>query len=152
MINKFFFPVKIFLGSIWVKFLCWLIKTIKMNTGDPLRYVGIKFCPECNNMLYPQEDKERRKLQFACRHCDFRQDDDSNCIYVNKLIQDVDELRHIVPEIYQDPTLPTTEEHPCPVCGNQQSVFFHAQTRKAEDEMRLYYACKNPECCHRWCE
>lgn len=36
-------------------------------------FVGIKFCQECNNMLYPKEDKENRRLLFACRNCDFQQ-------------------------------------------------------------------------------
>lgn len=36
-------------------------------------FVGIKFCQECNNMLYPKEDKENRQLLFACRNCDFQQ-------------------------------------------------------------------------------
>uniref|UniRef100_A0A915C2J9 DNA-directed RNA polymerase M/15kDa subunit domain-containing protein n=1 Tax=Parascaris univalens TaxID=6257 RepID=A0A915C2J9_PARUN len=36
-------------------------------------FVGIKFCPECNNMLYPKEDKENRQLMYACRNCDHKQ-------------------------------------------------------------------------------
>ncbi|KAH8028539.1 hypothetical protein HPB51_017665 [Rhipicephalus microplus] len=28
-------------------------------------FVGIKFCQECNNMLYPKEDKENRVLLYA---------------------------------------------------------------------------------------
>ena len=36
-------------------------------------FVGIKFCQECNNMLYPKEDKDNRQLLFACRNCDFQQ-------------------------------------------------------------------------------
>lgn len=30
-------------------------------------FVGIRFCQECNNMLYPKEDKENRVLLYACR-------------------------------------------------------------------------------------
>ncbi|CAF5078832.1 unnamed protein product, partial [Rotaria magnacalcarata] len=32
-----------------------------VNSG----FVGIKFCQECNNMLYPKEDKENRILLYA---------------------------------------------------------------------------------------
>ena len=31
-------------------------------------FVGIRFCQECNNMLYPKEDKENRVLLYACRY------------------------------------------------------------------------------------
>ena len=30
-------------------------------------FVGIRFCQECNNMLYPKEDKQNRVLLYACR-------------------------------------------------------------------------------------
>lgn len=56
---------------------------------------------------------------------------------------------HIVPDVIVDPTLPLTYDHPCPKCGNAEAVFFQAQ---AEDEMRLYYVCKNETCVHRWTE
>jgi hypothetical protein len=28
-------------------------------------FVGTKFCCECNNMLYPKEDKELKKLLYS---------------------------------------------------------------------------------------
>ena len=28
---------------------------------------------ECNNMLYPKEDKENKVLLYACRNCDYKQ-------------------------------------------------------------------------------
>ena len=28
-------------------------------------FVGIRFCQECNNMLYPREDKENKVLMYA---------------------------------------------------------------------------------------
>ena len=54
--------------------------------------------------------------------------------------------------LFQDPTLPRTDDHPCPRCNAREAVFFQAQTRRAEDEMRLYYVCCNAECTHRWTE
>ena len=47
-------------------------------------FVGIRFCQECNNMLYPKEDKDNKVLLYACRNCDYRQLADSCCIYVNR--------------------------------------------------------------------
>lgn len=62
------------------------------------------------------------------------------------------ELTHIVADVISDPTLPRTEDHPCPKCNHREAVFFQAQTRRAEEEMRLYYVCTNQHCCHRWTE
>uniref|UniRef100_A0A915JBY8 TFIIS-type domain-containing protein n=1 Tax=Romanomermis culicivorax TaxID=13658 RepID=A0A915JBY8_ROMCU len=115
-------------------------------------FVGIKFCPECNNMLYPKEDKENRILLYACRNCEHKQAADNPCIYVNKLMREIDELTQIVPDVIHDPTLPKTQDHPCPRCSHREAVFFQAQSIRAEDEMRLYYVCTNQSCTHRWTE
>lgn len=33
--------------------------------SDGPGFVGILFCQECNNMLYPKEDKENKVLMYA---------------------------------------------------------------------------------------
>lgn len=43
-----------------------------------------------NNMLYPKEDKENKILLYACRNCDYKQEADSNCIYVNKIMHEIE--------------------------------------------------------------
>ncbi|XP_045165556.1 DNA-directed RNA polymerase II subunit RPB9-like [Mercenaria mercenaria] len=115
-------------------------------------FVGIKFCKECNNMLYPKEDKESRNLLYACRNCDYQQIADNPCIYVNKITHEVDELTQIIGDVIADPTLPRTEQHPCPRCSHKESVFFQSHSTRAEEGMRLYYVCTNPQCVHRWTE
>uniref|UniRef100_A0A915LYG5 TFIIS-type domain-containing protein n=1 Tax=Meloidogyne javanica TaxID=6303 RepID=A0A915LYG5_MELJA len=107
-----------------------------MGSGS---FVGIKFCPECNNMLYPRENKEFRRLMYVCRNCEHSQIADNPCIYVNRLTHEVDELTQIVADVVHDPTLPRTEEHECPKCAKREAVFFQAQSRRAEEEMRLYF-------------
>ena len=42
-------------------------------------------------MLYPKEDKENKQLLYACRNCDYKQLADNNCIYVNKVSQNMSE-------------------------------------------------------------
>jgi len=42
------------------------------------------------------------------------------------------ELTHIVSDVISDPTLPRSEDHPCPKCNHREAVFFQAQTRRAE--------------------
>ncbi|XP_075043260.1 DNA-directed RNA polymerase II subunit RPB9 [Mixophyes fleayi] len=115
-------------------------------------FVGIRFCQECNNMLYPKEDKENRILLYACRNCDYQQEADNSCIYVNKITHEVDELTQIIADVSQDPTLPRTEDHPCSKCGHKEAVFFQSHSARAEDAMRLYYVCTAPHCGHRWTE
>ena len=71
--------------------------------GDPLASIGIQFCQECNNMLYPkvkidlktqkllftvlllQEDKVNKILMYQCRNCDFCTEAERPCIYGNRL-------------------------------------------------------------------
>uniref|UniRef100_A0A1I7ZMY6 RPOL9 domain-containing protein n=1 Tax=Steinernema glaseri TaxID=37863 RepID=A0A1I7ZMY6_9BILA len=48
-------------------------------------FVGIKFCRDCDNMLYPREDKNMKKLIYACRICDYVELSDNPCIYFNQV-------------------------------------------------------------------
>lgn len=64
----------------------------------------------------------------------------------------VSELARIVSDVIHDPTLPRTKEHPCPNCGHKEAVFFQGQSRRAEEDMRLYYVCTEPKCTHKWTE
>lgn len=77
-------------------------------------------------MLYPREDKENRVLLYACRNCDYKQLAQNNCIYVNKIMHEVDEITNIVADVIGDPTLPRSDDHPCPKCKHREAVFFQA--------------------------
>ena len=89
-----------------------------------ISYVSIFVFQECNNMLYPKEDKENRVLLYACRNCVYKQITDNIFIYVNKIMHEVDEITNIVADVIGDPTLPRSEDHPCPKCKHRESVFF----------------------------
>ena len=80
-------------------------------------------------MLYPKEDKENKVLLYACRNCDYKQIADNNCIYVNKIMHEVDELTNIVADVIGDPTLPRSEDHPCPKCKHREAVFFQVMPK-----------------------
>ena len=123
----------------------------KSNTGSRPKYVGIKFCKECNNMLYPKEDATNKRLVYACRNCGYSEKSKNSCVYVNNVLQNYDELRCINTDIIQDPSLPRTNAYFCPKCRNKEMVFFQSDNRKTyEHEMKLYYVCTNTDCCHRW--
>uniref|UniRef100_A0A2K6SYB2 TFIIS-type domain-containing protein n=1 Tax=Saimiri boliviensis boliviensis TaxID=39432 RepID=A0A2K6SYB2_SAIBB len=102
-----------------------------------LGLVGIPFCQECDNMLYPKEDKNRILL-YACQNCDYQQEADNS----------LHELTQTIADVSQDPTLPPTEDHPCQKCGHKEAVFFQSHS----DPMHLYYVCTAPHCGHRWTE
>ena len=126
--------------------------TSKSATHEGPGFVGIKFCQECNNMLYPKEDKENKQLLYACRNCDYKELANNNCIYVNKIVNEVNCLTSINTDVIGDPTMPRSNDHPCPRCHHREAVFFQSDSQKAEDEMKLYYVCTNVSCTHRWTE
>ncbi len=41
-------------------------------------------------------------------------------------------MTQIISDVIADPTLPRTEDHPCPKCGHKEAVFFQSQSRRAE--------------------
>jgi DNA-directed RNA polymerase subunit M/transcription elongation factor TFIIS len=42
-------------------------------------------------------------------------------------MHEVDELTQIVPDVIGDPTLPRSEDHPCPKCKHREAVFFQVR-------------------------
>ncbi len=41
-------------------------------------------------MLYPKEDKDGRQLLYACRNCDYKQVAENYCVYVNRIMHEVE--------------------------------------------------------------
>ena len=112
---------------------------------------GIRFCAECNNMLYPKEDKrDGGCLIYVCRLCTYTEEAESVCIYSNKISHDVDEMAHIPSEVVCDPALPRTNTHECPRCEERDAVFFQGECSNAERSMRLYFVCCH--CQMKWRE
>jgi DNA-directed RNA polymerase subunit M/transcription elongation factor TFIIS len=60
------------------------------------------------------------------------------------------ELKNINTKVVVDPTLPTTKDHECPSCGQFDAVFFEAQTKSGDHDLRLYFVCRL--CKRRWTE
>ncbi|CDH58347.1 dna-directed rna polymerase ii subunit rpb9-like [Lichtheimia corymbifera JMRC:FSU:9682] len=108
-----------------------------------------KYCLDCNNLLYPREDKEHRKLLFACRNCQYEEDASNLCVYKHEIIHAASEQTTVLSELSVDPTLPRSNI-PCPRCGYEESVFFQSTSRRADAKMTLFYVCGNRNCGHRW--
>eukprot|EP00271_Cylindrocystis_brebissonii_P017464 TRINITY_DN4554_c0_g1_i1.p2 TRINITY_DN4554_c0_g1~~TRINITY_DN4554_c0_g1_i1.p2 ORF type:complete len:115 (+),score=11.33 TRINITY_DN4554_c0_g1_i1:239-583(+) len=109
----------------------------------------MKFCPECNNILYPREDKANKTLVYACRNCDHSEAADTFCVYRNEVMHGADERTQVLQDVAADPTLPRTKAVRCAKCGFGEAVFFQA-TQRGEEGMSLFFVCCGPNCGYRW--
>ena len=48
-------------------------------------------------------------------------------------------MTQIIADVINDPTLPRTEDHPCPKCNHKDAVFFQSQSVRAE--VSFYFHC-----------
>ncbi|KAJ1960663.1 DNA-directed RNA polymerase II core subunit rpb9 [Dipsacomyces acuminosporus] len=111
---------------------------------------SFRFCPDCSNMLYPREDRVRRQLMFACRNCDHQEEAENNCVYRHEVIHIPSEQTMVITDLSSDPTLPRTNQIPCPKCQYEEAVYFQSQSRHPDTRMTLYYVCCRPTCQYRW--
>ncbi|THU73261.1 hypothetical protein C4D60_Mb04t20930 [Musa balbisiana] len=84
----------------------------------------MKFCRECNNILYPKEDKERKVLLFACRNCYHQEVADYSCVYRNEVHHTASERTQVLQDVAADPTLPRTKAVKCSKCNHPEAAFF----------------------------
>ncbi|KAL0919095.1 hypothetical protein M5K25_011168 [Dendrobium thyrsiflorum] len=95
----------------------------------------MKFCRECNNILYPKESKEQKILLYACRNCDHQEEADNNCVYRNEIHHSIGERTQVLLDVAADPTLPRTKSVRCAVCNHPEAVFFsgYCEGRRRND-------------------
>lgn len=101
---------------------------------------SFRFCAECNNMLYPKEDKDNARLLYSCRNCDYTELAENPKVYRHELISNIGETAGVVQDIGNDPTLPRSNKE-CPSCHNADCVFFQSQQRRKDTSMVLFYVC-----------
>ena len=99
-----------------------------------------------NNMLYPKEDKSRKRLLFACRHCSYSLPAPTALVYSNSLAGATPLSLSINAELTLDPTLQRTKKVTCTKCGHNEAVYF----ARSEERMELVFVCCNLECAHYW--
>ncbi|KAB2095342.1 hypothetical protein ERO13_A01G034300v2 [Gossypium hirsutum] len=136
--------------------LCELTLSKENQTKEPQSFSlfsnkmsTMKFCRECNNILYPKEDREQKILLYACRNCDHQEVAENNCVYRNEVHHSAGERTQILQDVAADPTLPRTKAVICANCKHGEAVFFQA-TARGEEGMTLFFVCCNPNCGHRW--
>uniref|UniRef100_A0A6S8ESB1 DNA-directed RNA polymerase subunit n=1 Tax=Aplanochytrium stocchinoi TaxID=215587 RepID=A0A6S8ESB1_9STRA len=111
----------------------------------------IQFCPECNNMLYPKEDRAEKKLLLTCRHCEFEKPAENPTVYIHKIKKDTAMRLDLVdPALSGDPTLPRTYDTNCEKCGGNEAVFFMSRSGGRDSDMALVFLCVNSACHHKW--
>ncbi|URD95215.1 hypothetical protein MUK42_29363 [Musa troglodytarum] len=126
-----------------------LAKRFGARIGSAAEMSVMKFCRECNNVLYPKEDREQRILLFACRNCDHQEVADDCIIYRMEINHSVGERSQVLQDVAADPALPRTRNVRCANCNHPEAVFFQAPS-KSEVGMALFFICCNPNCGHRW--
>ena len=65
--------------------------------------------------------------------------EDCHILFYIKLFN-YSELTQIIGDVIADPTLPRTEQHPCPRCSHKESVFFQSHSTRAEVSF-TFFAC-----------
>ncbi|KAJ7835979.1 hypothetical protein B0H13DRAFT_1640447, partial [Mycena leptocephala] len=102
----------------------------------------LHFCSECNNLLYPKADPQRRILLYACRtdKCPYDEISENGFVYRNDYLTDTKEQVGVTANLGTDPTL-AHSNIPCPQCGHQDAVLYQDQSKRKETRMILFYVC-----------
>lgn len=109
--------------------------------------VALKFCPETNDLLYPRENKETRRLEFFCKNCHYYVEAEpaDQCVWSSEsTFSEKDKTIQLL-DVISDPTLPRTRDVRCPNCNHTEAVFVSEST---ESGMTLYFECTN--CRYKW--
>ncbi|EJW01577.1 hypothetical protein EDEG_03862 [Edhazardia aedis USNM 41457] len=111
----------------------------------------IRFCQDCNNILYPKEDPSQRLLYLACRTCDYTIECPSNIVYVYRSDSSTAKAVTISADpvdLANDKTLARTNRICCEKCGNNEAVYFQTKDRQEEVALSIYFVCR--KCYNLW--
>ncbi|KAJ6551450.1 hypothetical protein B0H19DRAFT_1211177 [Mycena capillaripes] len=101
---------------------------------------SLHFCSECNNLLYPKADQQRRQMMYACRICAYDELGENKCVYRNDLLTVTKEQVGVTADLGTDPTLAHSNIS-CPTCGHEDAVLYQDQSKRKETRMILFYVC-----------
>ena len=107
--------------------------------------VKLRFCPNSNDLLYPKEDRERKKLVYVCRNCDYRIDAEDHCVFRHNIAHSKKEETTWILDLTSDPTLPRSKDVRCKKCDTREAVFFSMATSEG---MSLHFQCV--ACQYKW--
>ncbi len=115
------------------------------ETAGRLGAVKLRFCPTSNDLLYPREDRARKKLVYVCKNCKYEVDADDHCVYRHNIHHTAAETTTVIQDVRSDPTLPRSGDVQCPHCEHNEAVFFSLTTSEG---MSLFFQCVS--CAHKW--
>ncbi|CAK5279187.1 unnamed protein product [Mycena citricolor] len=92
---------------------------------------SLHFCSECNNLLYPKADPQRRIMVYACRICAYEEMGENKCVYRNDLLTVTKEQVGVTNDLGTDPTL-AHSTIPCPACGHEECGPLLSRAARAE--------------------
>jgi len=103
----------------------------------------MRFCRECNNLLYPQENRANKTLEFVCRLCPYRDLSFSgSCVYEHSIIKDTStRLENVLSDLNKDPTLQRSKTINCARCSHNEAVFFQADVTLKSTKLKLVFIC-----------
>jgi len=123
-------------------------------------------------MLYPQENREDKKLESFCKRCDFVGEAEAGFEYVyqKQIIKTAEyvarafhvmsafsleirlvrrnHLAKVKDDVVFDPTLPRNKTAACKSCGHKEAVYMQAPPNRTDERMHLIFVCT--KCRHKW--
>ncbi|KAJ7612336.1 hypothetical protein DFH06DRAFT_1243653 [Mycena polygramma] len=100
---------------------------------------SLHFCSECNNLLYPKADPQRRIMVYACRICTYDEIGENKCVYRNDLLTVTKEQVGVTTDLGTDPTL--VSSFSCVLIHSDSAVLYQDQSKRKETRMILFYVC-----------
>ncbi|KAJ3185094.1 DNA-directed RNA polymerase II core subunit rpb9 [Geranomyces variabilis] len=102
---------------------------------------SFRFCSECNNLLYPREERSMRRLMFGCRHCSHEEEAEHTQVYEHVVSAVAREMKVEGTDLLVDPTVPQKRKM-CPNCNAMRDAIFYPSRSKAREvTMKLTYIC-----------
>ena len=115
-------------------------------------YKGIRFCPDCNNMLHPKEDSGKLAFECLMNGCKYEMVVTDTESAVENLVsrKEFQQEKNLIidTDFGMDPTMPK-EEKECPNCGHNEAVFMISSDIE-DTKIVLIYICANSKCGHCW--
>mmetsp|Transcript_5609 Transcript_5609/g.14327 ORF Transcript_5609/g.14327 Transcript_5609/m.14327 type:complete len:120 (+) Transcript_5609:97-456(+) len=109
---------------------------------------GIRFCPECNNMLFAKENKLEHVLILHCEVCEHSQPAEDKCVLRSDISGGTVSRLFNFEDVVADPTLPRARDVECSECHHNEAVFMKEPISKDSEGLTLRFICTN--CKHHW--
>ncbi len=107
----------------------------------------MEFCPECGNLMNPEEREDG--VVLVCSSCGHEEEQDESSEESYKYVEESEEKEETAVIEKDTESLPKTNKK-CPECGHDKAFWWMHQTRSADEPTTRFYRCV--ECGHTWRE